>query len=159
MLTFTVLSSPAHGTLSGTAPNLTYTPAANYFGNDSFTFKVNDGQLDSAPANVTITVTPVNDAPVAAPVSVTLAEDTSANIVLGGTDVEGDALTFAVTVNPAHGTLSGTPPNVTYTPAANYFGNDSFAFVANDGQANSLPAIVTITVMPSMTRRWRRRRR
>jgi hypothetical protein len=147
-LTFTVATNPAHGILSGTAPNLIYTPAANYFGGDSFTFTASDGQATSGPATVTITVTPVNDAPVAAPVSVTLAEDTSTNIVLSGTDVEGDALTFAVTVNPAHGTLSGTPPNVTYTPAANYFGNDSFAFVANDGQADSTAATVALTVTP-----------
>ena len=68
---------PAHGTLSGTAPNLTYTPAANYNGADSFTFKVNDGTVDSAAATVSITVTAVNDAPVADAQSVTTAEDTA----------------------------------------------------------------------------------
>ena len=60
-----MVTRPAHGTLSGTAPNLTYTPAANYNGPDSFTFTVNDGTVDSAAATVSITVTPVNDAPVA----------------------------------------------------------------------------------------------
>jgi VCBS repeat-containing protein len=147
-LTFTIVTGPTHGTLSGTAPNLVYTPATNYFGGDSFTFTVGDGQTSSAPATVTITVTSVDDAPVATPASVTLAEDSSANIVLSGTDVEGDALTFTVTVNPAHGTLSGTGPDLTYTPSPDYFGSDSFAFVANDGQSNSAPAVVTITVTP-----------
>ena len=46
-LTYIIISGPSHGTLSGTAPNLTYTPAANYNGSDSFTFKVNDGTVDS----------------------------------------------------------------------------------------------------------------
>ena len=60
-LSYSVVTAPAHGTLSGTAPNLTYTPNANYFGPDSFSFKANDGLADSAPANVPITVTSVND--------------------------------------------------------------------------------------------------
>jgi hypothetical protein len=53
---FVVLSQPAHGTLSGTAPNLTYTPAAGYVGPDSLTFKVNDGQAESDVATISITV-------------------------------------------------------------------------------------------------------
>jgi hypothetical protein len=59
-LTYSVVTPPAHGTLSGTAPNLTYTPAANYTGLDSFTFKVNNGTSDSAPATVSINVIPAN---------------------------------------------------------------------------------------------------
>ena len=68
---------PSHGTLSGTAPNLTYTPAPNYNGGDSFTFKANDGALDSNIATVSITIAAVNDAPVATPQSVTTNEDTA----------------------------------------------------------------------------------
>jgi len=55
-LTYHVLSNPASGTLSGTASNLTYTPNAGFSGADSFTFRVNDGALDSAPATVSISV-------------------------------------------------------------------------------------------------------
>ena len=51
-LTYTLLSTPSHGTLFGAAPTLTYTPDANYNGSDSFTFKVNDGQVDSNVATV-----------------------------------------------------------------------------------------------------------
>ena len=58
-LTYTVVTPPAHGTLSGTAPNVTYTPATNYIGADNFTFQVNDGALDSTPATVSISVTPI----------------------------------------------------------------------------------------------------
>jgi hypothetical protein len=59
-----VVGGPTHGNLSGSAPNLTYTPATNYFGPDSFTFRVNDGQADSTVALVEISVTAVNDAPI-----------------------------------------------------------------------------------------------
>ena len=91
-LTYSVVTQPGHGSLSGTAPNLTYTPAANYNGADSFTFKVNDGSVDSAPATVSITVTPVNDAPVANAQSVSTAQDTPVAITLTGSDVDGDRL-------------------------------------------------------------------
>ena len=84
-LTFTVVTLPAHGTLTGTAPNLTYSPAANYNGPDSLTYKVNDGRVDSATATVSISVTPVNDAPVAGSQTVTTVEDTAVAIALGAT--------------------------------------------------------------------------
>ena len=147
-LTYTLASAPAHGTLSGTAPNLVYTPAANFNGPDSFTFKANDGTADSGVATVSITVTPVNDVPVAGARSVTTAEDTAAAIALAGSDVDGDALAYTVGSAPAHGTLSGTAPNLTYTPAANYHGPDRFTYAVGDGLATSAPATVTITVTP-----------
>jgi VCBS repeat-containing protein len=147
-LTYTVLTGPAHGTLSGTAPNLTYTPATNYTGADSFTYQANDGALDSNTATVTITVNPVNDAPVAQDLSATTDEDTAVGITLTATDVDGDPLTYTVVSGPAHGVLSGTAPNLTYTPAANYNGADSFTYKANDGSLDSNTATVTITVNP-----------
>ncbi len=145
-LTFIVVTQPTHGALSGTAPNLTYTPAANYHGPDSFTFKANDGTVDSNIATVSITVNPVNDAPTADPQSVTTDEDTAKAITLTATDVDGDPLTFSVVTQPTHGTLSGTAPDLTYTPAANYNGPDSFTFKANDGTVDSNTATISITV-------------
>ncbi|HEY5913609.1 MAG TPA: Ig-like domain-containing protein, partial [Verrucomicrobiae bacterium] len=136
-LTFAVVTGPAQGTLSGTAPNLNYTPALNYNGPDSFTFKVNDGQADSAPATVTITITPVNDSPVADSQAENTAEDTAVPITLRGSDVDGDPLTYAIVSGPAHGTLSGTAPNLIYTPALNNNGSDGFTFKVNDGQVDS----------------------
>jgi len=147
-LTYTVVAAPTHGTMTGTAPNLTYTPAANYSGPDSFTFTARDWLVTSNAATVTITVTPVNDPPVAAGQGVTTAEDTTRAVTLSATDVEGDALTYAVASAPAHGTLSGTAPNLTYRPATNYNGPDSFTFTAGDGQAISAAATVSITVTP-----------
>jgi len=150
-LTYATVTQPAHGTLSGTAPNVTYTPAANYNGADSFTFKANDGLVDSAPATVTITVTPVNDAPVASAQNVSTAHDTATAITLQATDADNDPLTYAIVTSPAHGALSGTAPNVTYTPAASYSGADSFTFKANDGTVDSAAATVAITVTSGST--------
>lgn len=145
-LTYTIVTNPAHGTLSGTAPNVTYIPALHYSGADSFTFKVNDGAIDSSPATVSITVTAVNDAPMVTAQSVTAAQSAAKAITLSGADVEGSALTFAIVTPPAHGTLSGTPPNVTYTSTAGYSGFDGFTYKANDGALDSTPAPVSITV-------------
>ncbi len=148
-LTYSLVTNPGHGTLGGVPPNLTYTPAAGYSGPDSFTFKVNDGNLDSAPATISITITAsVNQAPIAGEQSVTTGEDTSKAITLTATDADGDPLTYIVVSSPAHGTLGGTAPNLTYTPAANYYGADGFTFKANDGKVDSIVATVTITVTP-----------
>lgn len=145
-LSYTVLSQPAHGMLTGSAPNLVYRPGTNFNGTESFTFKVNDGQADSAAATVSITVTPVNDAPAALAENISTPEDTLLNLTLSGTDVENDSLTFSVVAPPVRGTVSGTAPNLTYHPPANYTGPDSFTFKAYDGQAYSAPATVSITV-------------
>jgi hypothetical protein len=145
-LSYSVVQEPSHGTLTGTAPNLTYTPAANYLGPDSFTFRVNDGQADSAVATVSLTVRSVNDAPVAVAQNVPTDEDTAVALTLTGTDVDGDSLTHTVVQEPSHGTLTGTAPNLTYTPAAHYHGPDSFTFRVNDGQADSAVATVSLTV-------------
>ncbi len=146
-ITYAVTSNPAHGTLSGTAPNLTYTPAAGYLGNDSFTFTTNDGNASSLPATVTLVVAaPVNRPPVANAQSVSVFQDEAKAITLAGTDPDGDSLTYAVTTNPTHGTLTGTAPSLTYTPAAGYAGPDNLAFTVSDATLTSAPATVTITV-------------
>ena len=145
-ITYILLSTPAHGTLTGMLPNLTYTPEANYNGSDSFTFKVSTGTEDSAPATISITITPVNDPPLANPQDVLTAEDSPVAVTLTGSDADGDALNYSIVNAPAHGTLSGTLPNLTYTPAANYNGPDSFSFKVNDGIVNSAAATVSISV-------------
>jgi hypothetical protein len=143
-LTDTVVTQPTHGVLSGTAPNLTYTPTAGFTGSDSFTFKVNDGVSDSPAATISISVT--DTAPVATPQLVSTTKNVALPIVLAGTDADGDALTTSVVTQPAHGVLTGTAPNLTYTPASGYLGADSFTFKVNDGTLNSAAATVSITV-------------
>ena len=144
-LTFVVLAQPLKGTVTLSGNAATYMPLSNFHGSDSFTFSVSDGQLSSA-APVTITVTQSNDAPVAATQTVSTVEDTPVAITLWGSDLDGDPVTFAIVSGPSHGALAGTAPNVTYTPAENYRGADSFMFKVNDGTIDSPVATVTITV-------------
>jgi len=152
-LTVAVVTGPSHGTLT-LNPNgsFLYTPAANYNGTDSFTYKANDGTTDSNLATVTIDVAAVNDAPIAGADSYNATEDTALTItapgVLGNdTDVDGNTLTAVVVGNPAHGSLTlNADGSFTYTPAANFNGTDSFTYKANDGTTNSNVATVTINV-------------
>ena len=92
------------------------------------------------------TVRSMNCPPVAHPQTVTTEMNTPVAITLTGSDPDGDPLSFSITQGPSHGTLSGTPPNVVYTPNHNYYGEDSFQFVVNDGYTDSAPATVTINV-------------
>jgi hypothetical protein len=147
-LTFAIATGPADGALSGTPPNVIYTPDADFNGGDSFTFTVSDGELTSLPAAVSITVNAGNDAPVANAQSVTTAEDTPLPIVLTGSDPEGSALTYSIQTQPINGTLTGVAPNVTYTPDADFDGSDSFTFTVNDSELDSLPATIDISVTP-----------
>lgn len=146
-VTFTVQSQPAHGTLSGTAPGLTYTPEATFAGTDTFSYQVSDGVLDSNVATVTIRVT--DAAPVATGATYAAAVGTSISMHLSATDADGDTLTYALSSLPAHGTLTGTLPNLTYAPVPGYAGSDGFTFTASDGVLPSNAARVSLTLTPS----------
>ncbi|HZE96062.1 MAG TPA: Ig-like domain-containing protein [Planctomycetota bacterium] len=148
VVSYAVVGLPSKGVLSGTAPNLVYTPNANVNGTDSFTFKVSDGQADSALATITLTINPVNDPPVAHPQSFSTPAGTAKAVTLVGDDVDGDALTYTIVTPPSHGTLTGSAPNLTYTSTSGYYGPDSFTFTVSDGSALSAPATVSITTTP-----------
>jgi len=90
---------------------------------------------------------PVNNAPVANAQSVSLPQDSSVSILLTGSDADGDTLSFDFVAQPANGSLTGTPPNLIYTPDANYTGPDSFAFTVSDAEAVSETATVSISVV------------
>jgi hypothetical protein len=149
-LTYSIGASPAHGTLSGTAPNVTYTPTTGYHGSDSFTFTVSNGQNTSAPATITLTV--AAGVPTANAQSVSTNENTAKAITLTGSDpdVPPLSLTYSIVTPPAHGTLSGTAPNVTYTPNAGYYGSDSFTFTVSNGINTSAAATVSLTVIQTV---------
>ena len=95
-----------------------------------------------------LNITPVNDLPIPASQNVTVAEDAPLSLVLNATDPEADPVTSVVITGPSHGTLSGSAPNLTYAPAKNYFGADSFTFKASDGSGDSGPASISINVTP-----------
>src|SRR6266446_1737076 len=114
-------------------------------------FQMTDGDGGrSDPVTKTLSIIRVNDRPVANPQSVKIFKNTAKPITLTGFDPDADALTFSIVSAPlaSQGTLSGTPPNITFTPLANYIGPSSFTFKVNDGTIDSLPATVTISVVP-----------
>ena len=150
-LTYTVVSQPSYGTLSGTAPNLVYIPdSVEANTTDSFTFKASDDQNDFNFATVTITIVPQpaveNQPPVVGDMNVTTNQNSSVEIRLNAIDPEGADVNYRITQEPQHGSLSVDSPKVTYSPDTNFTGTDSFAYVANDGENNSTEATVTITV-------------
>jgi len=89
---------------------------------------------------------PANHAPVAQDQVLTTNEDTAGAVTLSGADADGDPLTFTIVSGPMHGTLSGTAPNLSYTPVPHYYGPDAFTYKVSDGTDDSRPAAVTITV-------------
>lgn len=146
-----LVSGPSHGTITLDADgSFTYTPAADYAGTDSFTYRATDGTLFSAPATVTLTVTQVNDAPIAQPDSYAGTEDVTLTVaapgVLGNdSDVDGQPLTVSLVSGPAHGTLTlNANGSFSYVPEHDYNGIDSFTYVASDGTATSTPVTVTL---------------
>ena len=109
---------PAHGPYTGTAPTLTYTPDADYHGSDSFSFKVNDGLLDSNLATVAITISPVNDAPVLSAIgNQTVAEGAGIDVTATAADVDlPSTLTFSLENAPAGAQIGGSSGVFTWTP-------------------------------------------
>ncbi|MFA5836998.1 MAG: Ig-like domain-containing protein [Bellilinea sp.] len=81
--------------------------------------------------------------PLAYDQSLTTPEDTPLDLMLTGSDGDGDSLAFSVTAGPTHGSLSGTAPNLTYTPTLDFTGVDSITFVVNDGSVDSPSATVS----------------
>jgi VCBS repeat-containing protein len=153
-LTYAIVAQPGFGTVTLDGTTATYTPALDFVGEDSFTYLANDGLVDSNVATVTITVTPVNDAPVAVDDDYTMAEKETLTIGAPGVlandnDVDGDTLTAILVDTVSNGTLTlNADGSFTYTPDEYFNGTDSFTYKANDGVEDSELAIVTITVTP-----------
>ncbi len=150
-LTYTIGGGAAHGSLllNTINGNFTYTPNANYTGPDSFVITIYDGKGGSTSATITVNVTPVNDAPVGVDRNETVAEDGVLTSSVSATDVNGDALSYALDGAPAHGSVTVNPDGTyTYTPTANYNGNDSFTVTVSDGKGGTDTITVNITVTP-----------
>ncbi len=146
---YRISKQPEHGKLSGEVPCLTYTPDQDYNGEDQFSFIANDGQNDSAPATITLTITPVNDAPVAQKDLVTFDEDTNVTIRVldNDTDVDGDTLHIKSYTNPAHGTLTEKDNALIFVPDRDYFGEDGFGYTVTDGNLTS-QTYVDLSITP-----------
>jgi len=160
------VTDPAHGTLSGTAPDLTYTPDPDYYGPDSFTFTVSDGYLVSEVGTITIEVLNINDPPLAVDDVYETDHDTLLEVPAPGVlenDFDADP-TDEIYVDldeehlPEHGALEFNPDgSFTYMPDPGFFGMDSFGYlmIAVPGPEREHElldiATVTITVHPETT--------
>src|SRR5262249_26980015 len=158
--TVTITASPTHGVLSVNASTgvVTYTPAANFFGSDSFRYTVKDNAgATSNQATVSIALAPVNDAPVAGDDAYTVAQGATLTVAAPGvltndTDVDGNALNATLVTTATHGTLTFDPNgSFTYTPEASFVGADTFTYRASDGTVDSPLATVKVVVTPSST--------
>jgi type 1 glutamine amidotransferase len=147
------LTQPANGEVVLDADgSFSYTPDADFFGTDTFTYTATDGDLVSAPATVTITVTELNTAPTAVDRAYETDEGNpliveAPGVLTDATDAEGDTLSAAVVDGPENGELIlGADGAFAYVPAEGFAGTDTFTFTASDGRLASAPATVTITV-------------
>lgn len=145
-ITYTVVSSPTHGVLSGTAPALVYTPAQNFVGADSFQFRASDVHGAATVATIGMTVLPTNTAPLADNLVLSTSQESAVAVNLTASDTDGDELTYTVVSSPTHGTLIGAGTDWVYTPDTNFVGIDNLTFKANDGQADSTMATVSLNV-------------
>lgn len=132
-------------------------PNPNASGNDAFTFSVSDGLAESPPATATITVNRNYRPPIALAAWFSTDEDETLDLTLPAEDPDGiagkdflglDTLTYTITKQPEHGGLAGLDADWVYTPEPDFFGEDSFSFMVNDGYDDSEEATVSIEVLP-----------
>ena len=152
---YMVLTNPVHGVISGSVPNLTYRPVTNYFGPDSLSFKVNDGSLTSALAVVSISITNVNDAPVAATDGLArfMSQGITAPVaalITNDTDVEGNAISLVSVLGatPPGSSVNQSSNSITYWPPFGNTNTGTFSYAINDGQGGAATGVVTVAVMP-----------
>jgi YD repeat-containing protein len=136
-----VQTSPGHGSASASGTSISYSPTSGYSGADSFTYTASNSSGTSAPATVQVAV-----APSAQATPVTVAYGSSGNpvtpIVLGSYSTAG------LSSFPSNGVATPSGNEIKYTPASNFFGTDSFYYVAANAVATSAPALLTVTVNP-----------
>ncbi|MFT4546989.1 MAG: VCBS repeat-containing protein [Pseudoalteromonas tetraodonis] len=147
-------SQPANGTVSlNPDGTFTYTPAANYFGEDSFQYRATDGNLSSV-GTATVTVTPgPNDVPnanadvYAVLEDQTLSRNTATGVLANDDDPDGDPIQAQLISDVSNGSLSlDANGSFVYTPTADFFGSDAFIYRASDGLGTSADTAVSITV-------------
>lgn len=148
-LTASLVAGPANGSLVlNPDGSFSYTPSANWNGSDSFTYRANDGALDSTVATVTLTVSPVNDAPTAANTTINVTEDAAyAGTLPAASDVEGDTVNYALGSAAADGTaVVNSNGSFSYTPNADFSGSDSFTYTVDDGNGGANSYLVSVSV-------------
>ncbi|WP_460151466.1 beta strand repeat-containing protein, partial [Priestia megaterium] len=149
-LTFQLQSPPTNGTVTVTnSGSYIYTPNLNFNGTDQFTVLVSDGQGGTAVSTVTVTVTPVNDAPTVPNYTFSTQEDSPVVGAIVGTDVDGNPLSYQLQNRPTNGiTVVNTNGTFSYQPNLNFNGSDQFTVLVSDGQGGTAVSTVTINVIP-----------
>ena len=140
--TLVVASAPAHGTASISGVTATYTPAAGYYGADSFTYTATGPGGTSAAASVLVTVGNP-PAPGAADTTINTAYNTTGSVTLPGTGV---VTAYGIIAQPSHGAAGISGAIGSYTPVAGYYGPDSFTYYATGPGGNSPARTITVTV-------------
>ncbi len=157
-LTLTSVTTSGSGTVAINADNksVDYTPANNFNGTEPITYTVSDGSLSDNTGVLTITVTPVNDPPVAVADAYTVLEDSglnSLNLVLNDTDIDTATSTLTLTsvTTSGSGTVAINADNksVDYTPANNFNGTETLSYTVSDGSLSDNTGVLTITVLPN----------
>ena len=147
-ITYSIVDQPTDGIVTLDGATATYTSNSDTATSDSFTFKVNDGELDSETSTVTIEITAVNDVPTVDNQTVTVTENIAKEITLIGSDPDGDAITYSIVDQPTDGTVTLDGTTATYTSNSDTATSDSFTFKANDSEVDSNIATVTINIIP-----------
>ena len=142
-----IASSPSHGTVSVSGETVTYTPSSTFYGGtDSFTYTAINPSGHSAPATITVTVTPLS-VPNAAPLSVVTSKGTNVLIDASAEANSTQPLTGAhVATQPTHGTATASGEQILYTPAAGFVGTDTFSYQLSNHFGPSTPGTITVTV-------------
>ncbi len=145
------LSQPLHGAATVVGGGILYTPSADYYGADQFTYVAADGRGGSALATVTVTVASVNDFPTAGNDEAVTPEDVSVSVLVlaNDRDADGDALVVQAVTQPAHGVATNLRDHVVYEPSSGWSGTDTFGYTVSDGRGGSATGQVSITVMPT----------
>jgi VCBS repeat-containing protein len=151
-LTIAAVTPGVNGTATPSGSAVTYKPKANFHGTDAFTYTVSDGKGGTATGQVSVTVTPINDAPMAHNGTLTAPAATKTSGTLSASDVDKDTLTYQLVSQGSKGTITLTNTTTgayAYTAKPQMTGTDTFTFRVSDGKATSNTATVTITITPA----------
>jgi subtilisin family serine protease len=146
-LSVTGVTQPANGSTSTNGTTVTYAPPADWSGSTTFGYTIADGQGGTDSATVAVTVTAVNDPPVAVADNATTPYQTAVviSVLANDSDIDGGPLSVASVTSAAHGSVSTNGTTVTYTPAAGWSGPDTFSYTASDGAGGQASATVSVT--------------
>lgn len=147
LLTYELLSAPVGMVLDAASNTLNWTPDATQRGDFAVNVKVSDPLGLFAEQTFTINIDPGNRAPVAEAIAASLDEDSTIEVTLSASDIDGDSLSYQIVTPPLNGTANLNGQTLSYTPDANYHGPDTLTYAANDGEKLG-SAEVSLTINP-----------